>query len=560
MGSLLERIKNWWSSVEASRRPLYLAGIALLSVLVIASVMIAGKPSMSMLFGGLSPADQGMVVDELNKAGIRAEADTAGNVYVASGQVATARMKLATAKKLPNSGNAGMAMLDSIGPMVSESVEREKLKGAQEAELASSIETLDGVDSARVHLTLQENSPFTRDNSPSTASIVLRKQPNGSFGPEQAQAVARLVQFAVEGLKMENITIVSDAGETLYDGAESTGGGAFADRRLALERELTQQKERDLQAILDGAVGVGNTIVDIPVLKIDSDLVNEETIERGPSSKPVVKEEVSEKMKDGQSTDVGGAAGSNGNMAPPAESTGGPTSRDYNGTQTRQEFEINESRKKIERAPGSIQMMAVNVLVNSKNVKDVAAVEAYVQSSLGPLASDPTKFSATVTPMEFDTTRQEEAKKAAGESAGRDRMQQILAMLPIAALLVVGFLVSKSLGKGLSTTPDPAPEPASLTAPAPKALPVVEDIPNPFSIPDETLTPVSKADLEALAQTPAESMAHAIQAISSKPTVTEFEEIPDKVNIPLEQLKHFANTRPAMVAGLIKTWIAEDRK
>jgi flagellar M-ring protein FliF len=95
MSPLLERFKLWWSSVDRGQRPIYIVGAVFLVAMIIGSVIFAGKPQLSLLFAGLSPSDQGMVVGELNKMGINAQYDANGNVLVPGNKINEARAKLA---------------------------------------------------------------------------------------------------------------------------------------------------------------------------------------------------------------------------------------------------------------------------------------------------------------------------------------------------------------------------------------------------------------------------------------------------------------------------------
>ena len=118
MASFLETIKAWWLGLDRTQRPIWLLGGGLLVALLVVAYMLSSRPSMSLLLGGLSPADQGMVVQELNKMGIPANYDASGNVLVASNRVSEARAKLAVAKKLPQGGNLGFGSLDSMNSML----------------------------------------------------------------------------------------------------------------------------------------------------------------------------------------------------------------------------------------------------------------------------------------------------------------------------------------------------------------------------------------------------------------------------------------------------------
>lgn len=540
--------------LDRNQRPIWLMGGALLVALVLGAVFLAGRPNMSLLFAGLNPADQGMVVEELNKLGINASYDANGNVLVPANKVNEARARLAVAKKLPTSGNLGYGSLDAMNPMISPEVEREKIKAALEGELSNSIQAMAGVAAARVHLTMADSSPFARDAKPATASIFITEEAGGRLNPEQAQAIARLVQFGVNGLGPEHITLVNEKGQTLYDGAEANGVNGIADKKVAAEIAEARRREQDLQRKLDAAFGLGNTIVSIPVLTMNFDKISETTIERGPSSKPVAREEVSESMGRPESRATG-EAGSAGNLNAPAESA--DDTKKYEGTQKREEFEVNETQRSIVRSSGDLEAMTLSVLVNSRTIQDPAPVQQYVQSYLGPLAQQPEQFQATVTAVEFDQSQQQASQQATAAAAARDRNQQMLSFLPIAALLIVGFLVMKAISKAAPARPVAQDSlevalPGGGTISLPTAA--LESLPS-----GGTLTENERG--EQVIAIEGGELAQALHAIAANSAQqVHIDEIPDKVNIPLEQIRKMAMTKPDAVANLIKTWLLEERR
>lgn len=565
MGNIVERLKDWWLGLDKSQRPVWMLGAGVLTVLLIGAVVFAGRPNMSMLFGGLSPQDQGMIVEELNKLGIPADYDANGNVMVPSNKVNEARAKLAVAKKLPQSGNLGYGTFDSINMTTSPAVEREKIKSAIEGELANTLQKFQGITAARVHLALGDDSPFAQERTPATASIVISEDSSARLTPDQAQAIVRLVQFGVRGLDQKNITVVTDKGNMLFDGTlDGTTNGA-ASTKIAAENEEAIRRERDLQQKLDSVFGLGNTRVQIPILKLNFDKISEDSIERGPSKKPVVSETVEEKMGNADGG-AEGAAGAISNTQQPADALSNP-SKNYSGTQTREEFETNEKRTTIQKGSGDLERMSINVMVNSAVIKDVAPIEQIVAGYLGPLSTDSDNFKATVTAVEFDASQKKAAETATAAAARTSQMQQMISMLPIVALLVVGFLVAKSIGKSAAPKMGQQVE---------VALPGVGTIALPMS------TIESHPELRELAQAPGftptapmpqnpteqvidivggSELAQALHALASNGQAElHVDDIPDKVNIPLEQIKKMAISKPDAVAKLIKTWILEERR
>ena len=184
-------------------------------------------------------------------------------------------------------------------------------------------------------------------------------------------------------------------------------------------------------------------------------------------------------------------------------------------------------------------------MVNEEKVTDATPVEEYLQSYIGENAG----FTASVTSMKFDTTLEEEAKKTAAAVAGQERMQQLVSLLPVAALLVVAFVVLKAIAK------------------AAKAQTVMV-----HALPNGTLVanPAGLGEAIAAAQEHHAGVHHEHTGGDGEPprplvrrNIGETEDVGDieeRMNRPLEQLKRMAHDRPESVGLLIKSWMLEERR
>jgi flagellar biosynthesis/type III secretory pathway M-ring protein FliF/YscJ len=76
---------------------------------------------------------------------------------------------------------------------------------------------------------------------------------------------------------------------------------------------------------------------------------------------------------------------------------------------------------------------------------------------------------------------------------------------------------------------------------------------------DPGYQPVERAHLEQIVALPPNEFAAALGALATSTPLC-IDDIPDKVNIPLEQIKKMSIQKPDAVANLIKTWILEERK
>ena len=83
----------------------------------------------------------------------------------------------------------GNALLDQdAGLGASRRMETTRFRRALEGELAQSIESLAGVQKARVHLALPERSVFLRSQAETTASVVLTRVRGGNLSPAKSVA------------------------------------------------------------------------------------------------------------------------------------------------------------------------------------------------------------------------------------------------------------------------------------------------------------------------------------------------------------------------------------
>lgn len=217
-------------------------------------------PQMTLLFNDLPPGDSGAIVKELERQGIAFELRGEGSsILVPKEQVARLRLRLAESG-LPKGGGVGYEIFDKSDVLGATSfVQNINRLRALEGELARTIQAIDRVQAARVHLVLPERPLFSRDKFEPSASIVLKVR--GSLEVQQVRAIRHLIATAVNGLKPERISIVDETGRLLADGSSddaAAGAGGF-DRQQAFERRLREQVE----SIIASVVGPGRARVQL---------------------------------------------------------------------------------------------------------------------------------------------------------------------------------------------------------------------------------------------------------------------------------------------------------
>jgi flagellar M-ring protein FliF len=223
--------------------------------------MALSTPTQKTLFSGLPDSDKAAVTSSLTQAGIKSSIDEGTNsLTVNEEDYSKARMLLAS-QGLPKAAPGGYAILDQLPMGVSRAVEGERLRQARETELARSIEDIDAVAEARVHLAVPEASVFVRDNATPSASVVLKLQGGRSLSDAQVQSIINLVASSVPGMKPESVTVVDQLGALLSKPGGSDGAGG--DQRLEVQRKVEGKYRTQLIQLLTPLVGAGNFTAEV---------------------------------------------------------------------------------------------------------------------------------------------------------------------------------------------------------------------------------------------------------------------------------------------------------
>lgn len=245
-------------AVKRSLPLIFLVGLIAAAALAWATLR---TPPQKVLFGGLADADKSAVVQALDTANIANGVDGSGNVTVAEEDYHKARMLLA-GQDLPKAAPGGYALLDQLPMGVSRAVEGERVKQARETEIARSIEEIDVVAEARVHLATPESTVFVRDRAAPTASVVVKLQPGRVLSDAQTRSIINLVAASVPGMKPDAVTIVDQMGTLLStsDGSSATGE---ADKRIAMQRQVEDKVKAQVAQLLTPLVGAGNFTAEV---------------------------------------------------------------------------------------------------------------------------------------------------------------------------------------------------------------------------------------------------------------------------------------------------------
>lgn len=131
------------------------------------------------------------------------------SVSVAPDDMPTA-LAILRAEALPHHDASSLTEVSGSSNLVPSPVEeRARLAAVLSAELSATLESMDGVVSARVHLSLPTDvlSALDAPNEPPRASVLIRYR--GDSVPFDSDSIKALVAGSIAGMKAENVTLVA---------------------------------------------------------------------------------------------------------------------------------------------------------------------------------------------------------------------------------------------------------------------------------------------------------------------------------------------------------------
>ncbi len=587
--AFFDKIREWWETSDRTQKLVSIFGAVFLVFLVAGTVWFSTRPQMEPIFPGASPSDQGMVRDAVASLGFPVQINSRGDVLVATKDLPEIRMKLSQEGKIPASAMAsvgGPSVPKEGGFFITPEEMQQRLKSMKEAELSKSIMTLQGVKSAIVHINFGKDSPFGDQKIPPSAVVNLTEDPGTGLAAGEGKAIARLVQNSIPGLQPSNVSVVSSTGRMIYDGEELNSEDSAATRKLDAEKEESKRRERDIQRRLDAAFGEGTTLAMVQV-ELDMDEVEKREQSQLTGDTPITKESMVEEMKGSPTTPVG-PSGVASNL--PGQPAAAPTDNGTPGESYKTETEkahyptslVNTSTRK---AAGEVVRMNINVLVDSNKVEDVPAVQDFLRGLLA--TADDRTFSAKVTATPFSTEAKAAQQKMVESATNAQRVQQAISFLPIAALLGIGLMIVRAIGRqapqpasavdaqaqmsaleapeGLDALPSPK-EAEILGSPVLAEQDPVYDLSELDSLTaDSILNPLNPEG--SLSEGQEQNLQEFQNIMAAKgyedeeddlDVITPIRGIKEKIDIPLEQIRKLAKERPETVAILLKSWIMEE--
>lgn len=377
----LQKIVAVWQKINVVQRALLMAIILAMGAIGMLLTHWAKLPDMQMLYAELSPEEAAKITDKISEKGIAYELRNGGkSVYAPREKIYQLRIDLAK-DGLPGGDQGGYSLFDNEKIGISPFVQNVNLKRALQDELAKSIQMIDGVLLARIHIVSSEQAIFNSNQPQTSASVVLRLKPGYRLSGTNIAAIANLVAGSVEGLKTDNVTIVDSDGRLLSsqsDGAVASSAGTVQDYKERVEQNLANKVEQMLLAVL----GPGRATVRVSA-EVNMTSVQMVTETYNPTGKVMTKEETKSNSETEPATS--GEAG---------KTLAGGIKKDETATT---EYVVGKTVEQKSSVPGSVTTLSVAAVVDlspaetnqpqtagqAAKIMPLAEVEKLIETALG---------------------------------------------------------------------------------------------------------------------------------------------------------------------------------
>ena len=355
------------------------AAIALAIALVAGALLWNRAPDYAVLFSNLDERDGGQIITALQQQNVPYRMSANGNaILVPQAQVHETRLRLA-AEGLPKGGLAGFELMDGQKLGISQFNEQVNYQRALEGELSRTVQAIDAVAGARVHLAMPKQTAFLRDEQRPTASVMVNMRPGRVLNQSQVAGIVHLVSSSVPRMTADGVKIVDQNGSLLTEQADPLMHAGLNARQLEYVRAMEKAFIERIENILIPMVGKDNFRAQVAA-DVDFDQVEQTAESYKPNPSP--DQAIRSQQTTEQINPLQGPQGVPGALTnqPPVPATapltappvaGGPGAAGAAVSSNRSavlNYELDRSIQHIKQAVGQVKRLSVAVVVNNRTI------------------------------------------------------------------------------------------------------------------------------------------------------------------------------------------------
>lgn len=526
---IVKAFQNYWKRLTRPQKVVLVLAPLVVATALFSLIFWASRPQYVSLFNKLNASEAGAITAQLKELKVDYKlADGGSTILVPQKDVAEVRLELANAG-LPKDSTFSFENLDQMRLGDTDKDRRLRFILGLQNELEKTIETLNGVEYARVHIVMPEHSLFVDDQKDTTAAVTIKTAYGAKMGEDQVRAIAHLLAYSVEGLAIEKVTIVDTNGNVLSDIlGNSNMPSKLTANQLQVQQSVEDSIQKSVQSMLDKVFGTGKTVVRAnATLDFDQKKITSQKSEDGAIES---RQQTSERSTN-QSTNNGGVPGTENNVP------GYPVTAEGNNTSTSEKTSLTENFKpsiiqeETVVSPGQIKRLTVSVLADADSVTEeqLGNIQGIVSSAIG--INENRGDQIQVARLPFNKTTMLEEQAAMEEAARKARWTfyaEIAAGVVTGIVLLILFLRFRSR-KNYELDSMAVPE-------------------------GQKLVTLEEAEQILAAQMEAERQAELKLAKKKVKTSDEIEK--EKIR---KEVEKYTRENPDDVARLVKTWLAEEQ-
>ena len=442
---VVTRVKSTFTDFTRGQKAVTIIAALVAIVGAVVFFLWSSQPTMVNLYPGeVSQSDAAATRTKLDEVG--AKYDVQGNVIKVPAEQRDKLLLDMSVAGLPadTDSSKGYDIVSKAPMTASDEQQRVLIQRAVEGELSNVIKKIDTVQDASVHLGLPKDDVFVREQAAPTASVLVTPKSGKTVSATQVEAIVHLVSASIPKMTPGNVTVTDSNGRLLS--AQGTLGAGMGEARLAQQQAQAAAVQNKVQAMLDTAVGVGNSAVTVDA-RVNYDNTQTETNEyiQPANGAPALQSDTTQETLTGNGqTPVGGVLGPDNIPVPMANAAN--TNQNWNKETAKEVQPYGTRRTLTDGAVGQLANLNVAVMLDQRTTAAInqAQIEELVATAAGIDAQRGDRV--TVSKVPFDTTA---AQARAAEEAAAAEQQRIddlwtlaknigLALLLLLALLI-GF-------------------------------------------------------------------------------------------------------------------------
>lgn len=519
---IVSRLASFWKSAGAGKKTLIIGSFVLLGVVIAVTEILLNTVQYTPMMSGLSDADAGQIVTQLQKMGVRYKVQ-GDSIYVDSAKADETRMQLAeegypqSPLDYTSSGQSANTWAETDSDKTREAIY--KLQNRLEA----TIETIPGVKQAVVSIGSSDNNTYvlSTDKVPTTASVKLSLGMGTTLTAKQVNGIVQLVSHGVSGLSPDNVTVLDSDGSVL---SQSGGISGNTSDQIALQNRVEQEIEQKVRAILEPVYGVGNVKVSAGAA-LDFNTTNTSTV----TYSGVSGGGVGYPQNQNTTTTISGASSGTGSglttyATTPANTSSATVPAATGETSQQTSYLYNTVTQQVASQGGQLKSLTIAVLLNSRSANAASINPDDLQKTVAFSVGMPDTQGVSVQTTPF-------AAPAKSVSSAPAEKPSLIGGSPVTliggvglfavglGLLVLFLLLSHRRGKRRKAMEAAEQQPAVPAAPAQPGQPSI-----PRSEPVRSIEQtIEEADQNSVKQ----------------------------------QISEFADKKPELVAQLLKNWLKD---